>query len=461
MRGWGGVALALALAVALAACKASTRQKREGDAAPADIVAAPIYTDGGTTSHGGAAGGPTADEVEPNDGADTATPLTLGGGVRGTLGLDGDVDYFRLDVSEAGVLAITLPAVDADLAVELLDPSLKSIARSDRAGKRGEEGIPDVGVAPGRYTVVVRGKKPPAVKVVPAKPPRTKRGKHPAKGKPADVGVPPAPVAAPASAMPGVAYELTAALVTPAAGAEHEPNDDRGTAAELIVGETVTGYLGWTGDVDTWKLSVEALGATNVLDLEATAVDGLTLTLEVADALGKPVATRRGAKGAAVVAAGLGLAVAAGAPPFVYVTVKSDRSNPVTTYSLRATEKPAVEDADREPNDTPERAMEFPADRVEVTGTWAIGDVDYFAVPPSDAARTLEATLDTQDRADFAIELLVDDKSIAKGDGGTGHAAHVSGPVPAGARALLRVRASDASAPATYSVKLHDAPAAP
>jgi hypothetical protein len=75
------------------------------------------------------------------------------------------------------------------------------------------------------------------------------------------------------------------------ANAEREPDDDRGAAIELILGDTVTGYLGWTGDADVWKLSVETLSDKNAIDVEVSAVEGLMLTVEIADGIGQPLTT--------------------------------------------------------------------------------------------------------------------------------------------------------------------------
>jgi hypothetical protein len=127
------------------------------------------------------------------------------------------------------------------------------------------------GVQPGRYTAVVR-KKPPAAK-------------KPAKGKKA----PPPP---PAPSAP-VSYEITASLAPAAPNAEREPDDDRGTANDLIVGDPVTGFVGWSNDADVWKLSIEALSAKNVLDIELGPVENVMFTLELADAGNREVGSAR------------------------------------------------------------------------------------------------------------------------------------------------------------------------
>lgn len=428
MRGaWLLVAVA-----ALGACGGKKKQKRASDAAPVEVLNQPID----------ATGGGVADEVEPNDGMDTATPVGEGGGARGKLDTEGDADYYGLDVSTAGVLSVHVAAVDADTGLEILDASGQLIAKSDRSGKRVEEGLPNLGVTPGRYTIIVRGKKAEV-----KKPKKPKKGAKPA---------PDAPEYAP------VAYELTTTIAPVAQGAEREPDDDRATANSLILGETVSGYVGWSGDADVYKISLETLGAKNVIDLEVSVVDGSSITLAVADALGKPLVTRKGPKSMALIVPGLAPVIAPGAPPFMYVTVTADRSNPATGYQLRASQQPGAEDVDSEPNDTVETAMPIPAERTELTARWAVADVDCFAVPPSQAARMLTLSVDTQDDADLALDLIVDGKVLAKAETpGKRGTETVTGAVPAGVTAVARVRGADGSAPATYNLKVTEGPPVP
>src|SRR5262249_9158667 len=152
---------------------------------------------------------------------------------------EADVDYYRLDVDRAGTLQVTLSGIEGvDLVLELTDASGAVVAKSDRGGARIKEGIPNAGGTRGRYTLIGR-QAPPKKKPKP-------------KGK---KGTPPPP-AEPAAPAPAPAYELSAQLVDPGKGAEHEPDDDRGTANDLIVADNATGYIGWKDDRDVWKLSV-------------------------------------------------------------------------------------------------------------------------------------------------------------------------------------------------------------
>ncbi|MDX2087695.1 MAG: hypothetical protein SFX73_07590 [Kofleriaceae bacterium] len=422
------------LALASSACGKSPKQKRTGDAAPVEVVTQPMLADAAALG--------TTDEIEPNDGDDVATALPVGATVRGKLEPDTDVDHYKLEVPDAGALSIDIPGVDGvDIVIELEDQAGTVIAKSDRGGARVREGFPNVGVTSGRYIAVVKAKKPAA------------SAKKPAKGKqlPPDAAAPPKPAAV---------YEITANVAPPPANTEREPDDDRGTALDLIVGDTASGYVGWTGDADVWKLSVETLSEKNALDVDVSAIEGVALTVEVADGIGNVLATRKAPRGAPLAFRGLVPVVAQGAPPFHYLTIKGDKSNPETTYQLRVSAKVPGPDAELEPNDVPEKAMPFPADRTVVHGVWTPGDVDTFSVPADPAARSLEVSIDTPPESDLNLELLVDGKVVAKSEkGGKGAAEAATASVPAGATLVIRVKGTDASSEGAYDVKLSEGPA--
>jgi hypothetical protein len=421
---------ALVAIAACAACGKTPTHKRTGDASPVEVVTTPALPDAGV--HGG-----TSDEIEPNDGDDVATTLALGATVHGTIDPPGDVDHYRIDVAKAGSISVMVEGHDAlDVVLEIEDASGQVIARSDRGGARVREGVPNLGVAAGRYTAVVQAKKLP-----------------PARKKPGKRGAPPPEPALPA----GGPYEITASLVTPAPGAEHEPDDDRGEANDLIAGDTGSGTIGWTGDVDVWKVSVEALSAKNALDVELSAVDGVALAVELADGVGQPITTRKGPRGGPLVVRGFVPVVPAGAPPFHYITVKGDRSNPETAYQIRVTAKVIAPDAETEPNDTPETAMAFPSDRKSLHAHWSTGDIDCFSLPPEDVARTLELSIDTPNELDLGIDVLIEGKVTAKVDHpGKGAAEKLTATVPAGAHAVIRVHGSDSAGDTTYELVVND-----
>ncbi len=435
----------LAVVLGCFSCGNKNRQKRAGDAAAVEVVQQPQDAGGGS--------GASADEVEPNDGEDVATPLPLGTTLRGRIDPETDADFYKLDLKEPGALELELSAVDGvDLTLEVLDSAGSPLARSDRGGVRVREGVPNLGVTPGRYTVVVRAKKLGVPRL--------------GKPSPAPRKAPPKQGAAPAVDAGGAAsaaavYELTAKVGTPAPGAEREPDDDRGTANDLIVGDNVTGFIGWSGDADVWKLSVEALSANNVLDVEVSAVEGVAITLELADGVGKLLLSRKAPKGAALIARGIVPIVPAGAAPYHYLTVKADRSNHETPYQLRVSEKVPAQDAEVEPDDSPDHAMAF-GDRTVVHGSWAPGDLDYYALPVEQAARTLEITIDPPADADLSAEVVIDSKPVAKGERpGKGAQEKFIAAIPAGVSALLKLRGTDSSAEGSYDITIQDGPAAP
>jgi hypothetical protein len=259
----------------------------------------------------------------------------------------------------------------------------------------------------------------------------------------------------------GPAYQIAAQVAPFARNAEREPDDDRGTANDLIVGDTVSGYIGWAGDADVWKLSVEALTAKHVLDLELGPVENVALAVEVADGIGQTIVSRKGPKGTALVIRGLAPAVPPGAPPFHYVTVRADRSNPEVAYQLKIDGHPVGNDPELEPNDSPDKAMPIPADRTVISdASWTPGDIDCYAIPPEPAARTVDITADpATGNSDLRLELFVDGKSIATANQkGKGVTKKISGQVPENGRAVVCVRGAEASREGKYNLGVQDGP---
>ncbi len=427
-------AAAVAAACAGGACGKKQRQTRTTDAAPVELVSVAALNDGGVARPG------ETEEREPNDGADVATALAPGAKVRARIEPDADLDYYRIDVAQAGGLSVQVGAASgADLTLEIEDAAGATLAKSDRGAANVAEGVPNLGVTPGRYRAIVRKKPAPVTK--------GGRGRR---------GAPP-PEPAPGS---GPAYEVTAQIAPFGKNAEREPDDDRGTANDLIVGDTVTGYVGWTGDADVWKLSTEALTAKNVLDLELGPIDGIALSVEIADGIGQTLVSRKAPRGAALVVRGLLPVVTQGAPPFHYVTVRGDRSNPEAAYQLRVTGQPIGTDPELEPNDTPERAMPVPADRTVISdASWTPGDIDCYAIPPDPNARTLDVSIDTPAESDLRAELLVNGKAVATADQkGKGVAEKISGQVPENGRAIVCVRGTDASREGRYNLGFQEGP---
>lgn len=415
-----------------AGCRGHAKKEhRASTAAPVEMVAQPQLPDAGVP-------GGTSDESEPNDADGVATPLALGGTVRGKIDPETDVDRYRIDVDKAGSLQVTLSGIEGvDLALELEDDGGDVLARSDRGGARVKEGLPNLGVTPGRYYAVVRA-------VPHKKPSRSRR-----RGRRPEPTPPPAPV-----------YELSARMVEPPVGAEHEPDDDRGTANDLIVGDTATGFIGWGGDTDVWKLAIETLAAHDAIDVELSPVESVALSLEVDDGIGRPVLTRKAPRGAKLIVRGLVPVVPAGGSPFYYLAVSADRSNPETAYQLRVTAHVVGPDAEVEPDDTPDKPFPIPPDRTVVHATWTPGDVDCFAVAPAADPRTLDVTIDPKASIALAGQLLVDGAPApappVHGRVAPGAMSKLAGAVPANGHAVICVHGADpaATAEGAYDVSV-------
>lgn len=435
-RGHRAAAAVAAAVLAAAGCGRKVTHRQVGDAAAVEVVTAPVPGDGG-------AHGAVSEEVEPNDSSEIATVLALGATVHGRIDPDADVDRYRIDVTQAGALSVMVDGHDGlDPVLEIEDPSGAVVARSDRSGVRIREGVPNLGVTPGRYIAIVAARKPVPPPAAKKRPPRRTAPTEPAK-----------PVGGP--------YEITAAVAAPPAGFEVEPDDDRGAANELIVGDTGGGYLGWSGDADVWKISAEALSARNALDIEISAVEGLALSLEISDGIGQPITTRKGARGGPLVVRGFVPTVPQGAPPFYYLTVRADRSNPETAYQIRVSAKLVAPDSEIEPNDTPETAT-LVADRKSLHAVWTTGDVDCFAVPPADTTRTFDVSVDTPRDVDLALDLVIDGKLIEKVDHpGKGTAEKLVMMVPPGAHAVVRVRGADLPGEGSYDIVINEGAAPP
>src|SRR5262245_35061865 len=107
----------VAISACIVACRGSGgKTRRTGSAAPVEVVNEPQLLDAGRGP------GPNADEIEPNDGDEVATPMSLGGTARGKIDPENDVDYYHLEVDRDGVLAVVLSGVEGmDLVLELAD----------------------------------------------------------------------------------------------------------------------------------------------------------------------------------------------------------------------------------------------------------------------------------------------------------------------------------------------------
>lgn len=394
-------------------------------------------------------------ETEPDDDRDHASPLPLGAGAQGTIAGDADVDVYKLTMAAPGMVAVQVDAIDGlDLIVEIQNAAGEVIAKSDRGPAKTGEGVPNLGLGKGDWFVVVR----PFVKPKPA--PKKRKGAPPAAE--IDAGAP--------AIVESPVYHVTAASIAPVDLTEREPDDDAGAASEVFLGDTVKGWIGWIGDGDVWKLSLEGLGARNALDVDVTAVPGVALTLEVLDGSGKSLLVRRGAKGGPVGVKSLLATVADGAPPYEYVKLTGDKSNPIDAYTLHVAGRLLDLDEETEPNDTPDKATPLRAQPTADSGTMrathVAGDVDWFGLDAVADAQLLDVTVDAPAGEDIVVEAhKADGSSLGSADSGkVGDRERLSGvlvPANTAVRILVQVKPDkkDTGDPRDYQVRWSVSPA--
>jgi hypothetical protein len=372
---------------------------------------------------------------------------------------DADRDVYKLHLDQPAMVTLALDGIDADLILEVASADGTLIAKSDRGPAKVAEGMPDLGLARGDYTVTVRAFARPAKPVKKPKPPK---GKH--------KDDPPPPDAAPPPVVESSAYHLTAAVVAPADATEREPDDDTGSASEVFLGDTVHGWVGWSGDVDLWKLSLEGLGQRNALDLDVGAVPGVALTVELLDGAGHTLLARHGAKGAGVAIGRVQAAITPGQPPYHYIKISGDRSNPLDGYALTVAGRVLDLDEEAEPNDQPEQASALAADATAQTGTmraaFAPGDVDWFTLPAATEDTMLDLTVEAPPDVDLAISARTDAGVLGTADAGkAGVRERLSVTIPAKAQVRIQITGKpDKHAPPEprdYQLRWSVSPAAP
>jgi hypothetical protein len=440
----------VAVALALGACKGGkkTIQRAKDGGAPVAVVDKPVTNGGGEVRY--------TPETEPDDDRDHASALPLGGGAQGTIAGDADVDVYKLTMTAPGMVSIQTDALDGvDLILELQNGAGEVVARSDRGPAKTSEGVPNLALQKGDWYVVVR----PFVKPKP-------KPRHKGKGK----GDAPAAIDAGAEVVESPAYHVTAQAVAPADLTEREPDDDAGAASEVFLGDTVKGWIGWTGDVDVWKLSLEGLGQRNALDLDVAAVPGVALTVEVLDGTGKSLLVRKGVRNGPVSVKSLLAAVADGQPPYHYVKVSGDKSNPVDAYTLHVAGRLLDLDEEAEPNDTIDHATPLRVNATADSGTMraahAAGDVDWFGLDAAPVDQLLDVSVEAPAGTDIVVEAHAQDgRLLGSADAGkVGEREHLSGvTIPANTAVRIKVEAKpdkkDTGEPRDYSLRWSISPA--
>ncbi len=212
------------------------------------------------------------DSNEPNGLVTESTPVTLGAPVRGTLGVQGDEDWFQVDVPRDRLIRIAVAP----------DPKDDSPTRL-----RWQLWGPDVVSDPDNAQVIADSLEPEGVWAPENRAVGNKEGRYyirieddPADGLHADLGR---------------NYALTVTLENePDSNETPDPNEDPGSATVLSSGAQVTGYIAGVSDVDYYAINVprrnqliqvSADMGTSPVDLSFTLFDkdGTTLICEARD----------------------------------------------------------------------------------------------------------------------------------------------------------------------------------
>jgi hypothetical protein len=385
----------LALVLASAGCKGKKKVRELGlsrvrDAAAVEVVDRVVQS--GFT-------GPLAAEVEPNDTRDQAGPVAVPGGIEGTLASEADVDFFRIEPGPARVVSVLLtgPPADqggVDLVLQLHDADGKLLAHSDRGPAGITEGLPNAALAAGvaHYLSVSQFVKKSAKK---------KKG------------------AAAPDAVAG-SYRLTVERVEPGPADEAEPNDAPDGAREVLLGDEVSGYIGWNKDRDHWTLSLAGFSGGYVLDLALDGVDGVALTAEILATDGRVIASRKGEVGRGVLIRGLLPEV--GARHWL-ARISGSRSNPLEPYRLRPTARELAEGEEAEPNDDEAHAIVVgplgDGAEGERRGFLDGGDVDFYRFEGGREPLTLNLSVEPPSGVDVVVRVMrPGGAEVARADGG-------------------------------------------
>ena len=198
-------------------------------------------------------------EVEPNDSAPRATPLTAGR-ISGYIDRGRDVDLYVVVVDDATTLhAVLSPPIEVDLALELRDPEGKTVRTLDEGRSGDGEILRAFGVSPGPWILAVRG--------------------HDA-----------------AACDPRRPYALELTLDAAAAAGEAEPNDarDQASRSRLVPGGDGGGWIHPHGDVDWWQLEVPAGDAGRIVTFRVTPPPGVPLDVALHSPDGERLVGREG-----------------------------------------------------------------------------------------------------------------------------------------------------------------------
>ena len=199
----------------------------------------------------------------------------------------------------------------------------------------------------------------------------------------------------------------------------------------MLLADQVSGYLGWTKDLDLWKLSLAGFNGTGfALDLAVDGVDGVALEVELVQPDGTVLVTRKGQKGRGVLVRGL--LPQAGAPYYV-ARVSGSRSNPEEVYRLRPTTRALEPEDETEPNDDEAHATEAgpvsAGQQGSRRGSIDAGDMDLYRLEGGTAPALLAISVDPPRTVDAVLRVLKPGGAeLARSDNGkAGQREEVSG----------------------------------
>ncbi len=425
------VGVALAAAVALAplltiGCGDTGRRKPihvKGDAGPSVVVVEPTKKQPVANTPV-----PLIDEVEPDDDVAHAQPMTAGQGIRGTIGAPqivkgkprGDVDvYSWLETAgapdggfnETRVELSGVPGVD--LVLEILSGDGAKLWLANDGGPGEPEVVPNIAFEAGHtYYLRVR-----------------------ALGDKSD---------------PAHPYELVLRSALAAPNAEREPNDDPARANAQAAPGDANGFFGRRRDEDWFRVPIAT--APGILRLELTPVEGVAPELRVM--AGQTVlASARAGRGEELRLRNVGIPAAGDA---LVVLKAAEGRNVLDRWSLKLGVEPPLDGAEREPNDTAEKAQTIAVDGAPVAGFLWPGDVDFYRVSGA-ADQLFSVEVEGVDKVDLKLDrLAADGRLLAHADdAGVGLGERLP-PWPVGAGALVRVtaRARDSAFDAPYRLVL-------
>lgn len=358
-------------------------------------------------------------EVEPNNEQAAANALVVGSGMRGTIDGYTDADFYKITLKEAGILDAQLSGIEkVDLMLDLRDVDGKVIAKSDRGPKKINEGIPNYPLAAGDYYLVV-------AEFVKKSQRKKKTGRE---------GLSPI-------------YDLSVKVgVTAPADFEVEPNTDAGDAKKMLIGDEHYGYIGWSKDVDTWRMGLDGFTDNYSADIDLTGVDGVTYTLEVIDPTGEEILVRKGKKGGGLELRNFVPDLSDDAPRDHYVRISARRSNPSQRYEIVMTTRLVIaEEEEVEPNDKPDTATSLRADGTEDKGTHSgyltTGDEDYYYLEVGGEPSLLDVQVVPPAKSNVKIEVgEVGGEKLGMTDRGKRGAAETLDGLPVGAGKMIWIR---------------------